>query len=253
MIATTLPAAEGVIDFGNLQEINGGLSVRDCPGLTSLIGSQIGRITGELTLINVTRLALLGFPRLTEVDFLTLNEVPDIGGLDFSAEGKDATGLTVTETVIIIDTLLPSLGPLNLRNVSTLAMWNNTAMETISLPLQVVREKINIKSEGKVEFPLLPIANNITLRDVSSVSLPALTSVSDFLASGNITRYATSLQRKDVSSPFYFSAWTCPKSQTQRISKSNPQTPHSTAQSSMEHITKHSSQGPTNVWERIKC
>jgi hypothetical protein len=187
VIATTLPASDSYINLGAIQEIDGSLSARGVQSLINLNASQLGRITGDFNMVSLPNLKALSFPKLLSTGYFTLNYLPNLPGIDFSADTVTGSGLSA-DTVIIFDTGFVTLAALNLRNITALHMRNNSFLPSIALPLEIVRQKININHNGALDLRLLRSTENITIVDISTFDLSNLASVTDLSVTGRVSR-----------------------------------------------------------------
>ncbi|KAL8821197.1 MAG: hypothetical protein Q9223_000712 [Gallowayella weberi] len=170
------------IEVTNVRKITGNLSVIDAAQLSSLSFDSLQSI-GGFTLRRLTDLSTLSIPQLTQVsqlDFLTL---PALQNLDFGG-----TGLTKADTVFISDTGLSTLmGINNLQQVETFNINNNGGLQNISLQVTSIGKSLAIEANDGYQsglttsFPMLQTATNMTFRNCSSISLPALVNVTENL------------------------------------------------------------------------
>jgi hypothetical protein len=135
---------------------------------------------------SLPNLNALAFRQLLHTAYFTLNDLPTVPRMDFSADTLVGSGLSA-DTVIIIDTQFTSL-PINLRNATALHMWNNTFLPSISLPLEVVGQKININHIGILDMPLLTSVDNMTLVGLEKFDLTNLETVKDLSIMGTASR-----------------------------------------------------------------
>jgi hypothetical protein len=183
VIATNLPASDATINFGGLQEIDGSLSARSVANLQNLNASQLLRINGDFSMTSLPNLNVLAFPQLLQTAYFTLNDLPAVPHLDFSADALDGSSGLSADTVIFFDNQFATL-PINLRNVTALHMRNNTLLSSISLPLEIVRQKININHIGTLDLRLLTSVDNMTLASLEKIDLTNLESVRDLSVTG---------------------------------------------------------------------
>jgi len=168
------PAAAGTLDISGPSTIQGDLSVANAGGLTSLTSSTIGQITGVFGLNNLTLLSTLRFDELTSVGSISWVGLAALDTFQMTATLSEA------KSVDIENTFLSSLDTLNLVTVASFTAANNNRLKTISTQLGNVTTALNIASNGNdlvCEFPNLIYAVNATFRNVSSVSLPSLSTV----------------------------------------------------------------------------
>lgn len=166
------------IDFGSLRGISGSLSVSEANDLTSISGASLQTIGDAFTLENVQILSTLNFPQLSEVGSIEWTGLPNLVGLSFT------TGLQEAGSLTIINTGLESLDGINLQNVDTFVVTNNNFLNEISMQVGSISDRIELAANGQevqAEFPNLEWAYNLTLANLSSISMPSLSSVNGSL------------------------------------------------------------------------
>lgn len=171
-------AASGTIDISGPQQITGDLIVENAGALTTLSSSSIGTIGGQFLLNNLTILSTLQFTDLVSVGSISWTALPALPQLTFTAVVKKAA------SVLITNTFLSTLDGINLDTVATLDINNNNRLKTFSTQVANITQLLNVASNGMdldVSFPNLIWAANMTLRNVSSVSLPSLATVNGSL------------------------------------------------------------------------
>ncbi|EPE36946.1 L [Glarea lozoyensis ATCC 20868] len=186
VIATTLPASDAVINFGALKEIKGSLSAQRVVSLETLNASQLLRIGGDFSMVSLPNLNTLAFRQLLQTEYFTLVDIPFVPRIDFSADTLSGSGLTAS-TVIIMDTGLTTLASLNLRTVDAVHIRNNSYLSSIALPLQVVRQKVNINHIGALDLRLLRTTENMTLDGLTTFDLRSLENVTDLWVRGSVS------------------------------------------------------------------
>ncbi|KAF7858616.1 hypothetical protein EAF04_009216 [Stromatinia cepivora] len=172
------PSAAGTIQLDGPEEINGNLIVENNGAITSLSSTSISTITGTFSLNNLTLLSTLQFNDLDTVDKIFWAALPALSALTFPSSVSTAS------SVIITNTFLNTLDGINLNTVDTLDINNNNRLRTFSTQVGNVTTLLNIDSNGRnldVSLPNLVWAANITLRNVSSVSIPSLAVVNGSL------------------------------------------------------------------------
>lgn len=171
-------AASGVISIDGPQQITGDLTCENAGGLTSLGSTSIGSIGGTFTLNNLTLLSTLSMSDLTSVKTIAWTALPALSSLTFPATVSSATSVTISNT------FLSTLDGINLGTVATLQIDNNNRLKTFSTQVANITSAVNINSNGnslEVSFPNLIWAANMTLRNVSSISIPSLATINGSL------------------------------------------------------------------------
>lgn len=165
-----------------VRRITGNLTVTGAIYLASLSFGSLQTI-GGFELGGLTVLSELSMPQLTEVDQLNFTALAALQTLDFGG-----TGLTKASSVLITNTGLTTLtGINNLQQVDTFNVNNNQALQNISLQVTSITNSLDIEANDGYQsglttsFPMLETATNMTFRNCSSISLPALANVTEDL------------------------------------------------------------------------
>jgi hypothetical protein len=156
--------------------------------MTQLSGKDLNSIGGAMTLTHLTILSTLSFPSLTSVKSIEWTDLPALQQLTFTQ------GVTTAQDVVISDTQLNSLDGINLRTVANMDINNNLYLTLISTQITNVTQSLSIDANAqslKVNFPNLVFAFNMTLRNISSISIPSLASINSTL--GFYGDYVTSV------------------------------------------------------------
>ncbi|AET41246.1 uncharacterized protein Ecym_7423 [Eremothecium cymbalariae DBVPG len=166
------------MSLANVQEIDGSLTVNNATKLVSFSADSLQSISKSLNLRGLTVLEKASFGSLeevSEIDFTTLPAVSNI-----------ITKLKSADKLIISDTNLESIdGFESLQSIQILNINNNKALATIRSQLKSVSNALDVSFNGRqsnVTFDNLQWANNITMRDVNSVSLKSLEKVNSSMS-----------------------------------------------------------------------
>lgn len=171
-----------MLELPNLQQIKGDFIATSASELVSIDMDKLRSIGGEFRLQELTSLTTLKCPSLTRVGDITWITLPKLIALNFDAQ------VTEAKNVRISDTQLNSLQGINLRTAVRFNIDNNKYLKTVSVGLTNVSEALSLEFNSKqiqVAFPNLVWANNITLIDANSVSLPSLKHVNGSMNFGN--------------------------------------------------------------------
>lgn len=196
------PGASGVISLDGPDSIDGDLIAKSAGNLISFGSTTIGRITGSYTMFNLTLLSTLSFSKLTEVGEISWTALPALSGLSFTQDVKKAS------KVVITNTFLSTLSGINLNTVGTLDINNNYRLKEFSTQVGNITQLLNIDTNNKdlaVSFPNLIWAANMTVRNVSSVSIPSLSKVNGSL--GFYGNYFESVSAPNLTSIGASLAW----------------------------------------------
>jgi hypothetical protein len=146
--------------------------------MTGLSGKDLNSIGGTMTLTSLTILSTLSFPSLTSVKSIQWAHLTGLQQLTFTQ------GISEADDILITDTQLNSLDGINLETVQSMDINNNPYLHLISTQVTNVTQSLTIDANAqdlKVEFPNLIFAFNMTLRNISSISIPSLASVNTTL------------------------------------------------------------------------
>jgi hypothetical protein len=188
-------SASGVISIDGPQQIKGDLICQNAGGLTSLGSTSLGTITGAFTLTNLTLLSTLAMSDLQTVGSIVWTALPALSQLTFPATVTKANSITISNT------FLSTLDGINIDTVQTLQIDNNNRLKTFSTQIANITSAVNINANGNsldVSFPNLIWAANMTLRNVSTVSIPSLATVNGTL--GFYGNYMTSIAAPNLTS-----------------------------------------------------
>ncbi|SCU93563.1 LAFA_0F17062g1_1 [Lachancea sp. 'fantastica'] len=163
----------GSAALANVQEIDGSLSVFNATKLQSFSADKLSKISGSLEMKYLTLLESASFGALQEVNSIEFVTLPAISSV--------ATNLKTVDQLLVSDTNLESIdGFNNLEKVSVFNVNNNRGLSKINSQLQSVSDALQVSYNGQdanVKFDSLLWANNITVSNVSSISLGKLQSV----------------------------------------------------------------------------
>ncbi|KAF2731417.1 hypothetical protein EJ04DRAFT_418270, partial [Polyplosphaeria fusca] len=162
------------LDLDGIQEISGKLEARNVSSIRTLSSPTLQKILGDFTLGWLDSLANIEFKKLDTVGRMRFDTLPKLQSV-----GLDA-GVDVA-SVDIVSTGIESL-ELNVKVADDIYVADNQKMNNISLGLNNIGNSLTIEAnnpEVAVDFPSLSWANNITLRNVSDISMPRINFVND--------------------------------------------------------------------------
>ncbi|KAI0462222.1 hypothetical protein LJB42_004310 [Komagataella kurtzmanii] len=174
----------GSAAIANVKAIYGSLIVKNATSLVSLTADSLTTITEQLALSELTILDTLSFAQLTSVGSIYFVTLPALEETGFH------TGVSDTESVYISDTALTNLDGIVATDVDVFNVNNNFNLDTVDSHLETVSSALEVSfnsDDVEVSFDNLLWANNITFRNVASVSLNNLTTVNaslGFIESG---------------------------------------------------------------------
>lgn len=155
------------------------LIANNVTGMGSLSAPDLEEIGRNFQLNQLTILSTLSFPKLAKVMKIDWVALPALQGLTFSN-----TGVQEVQELNIDNTELASLDGINLQVADTIYIGNNRFLQSVNMQLGNVTESLTFSNNGAdlvAEFPNLLWAFNITIRNLTSVSVPSLASVNGSL------------------------------------------------------------------------
>jgi len=126
----------------------------------------------------LTILSNIQWDSISTVDTISCISMPGVTTLNF------AKGISKASSVTIRNTYFTNLVGITLTTVDTLDIDNNVRLSNFSSPLVNITTGISIFANGQqleVDLPELVTAGNMTFRNVSTLSLPSLHTVSGSL------------------------------------------------------------------------
>ena len=170
------------LSVDNVQKIVGNVTINDAVSLESLSFGALRSLSG-LQLGNLTVLSSLSMPDIQSIGQINLTGIPALQQFSF---GND--GVSQTSSILITNTGLTSLEGLDqLETVDSFNVNNNPGLQNITLGVTSIKNAINIAANDGFQsglttaFPQLQTAMNMTFRNCSSVSLPQLANVTQYL------------------------------------------------------------------------
>ena len=176
---TIQSTAAGTIALNGIQQITGDLTCQNAGQLTELQADQLGTIGGRFYLNNLTILSTLFFSSLNSVNEIYWVGLPALQGLNFPQ------GVSEAQNVLISNTQLNTLAGIELNTVGNIDIDNNPYLQTVNVnEISTITGSLNIAANFKmleITFDNLQSANNMTFRNVSSVTMPSLSQVNGSL------------------------------------------------------------------------
>ncbi|PSR97650.1 hypothetical protein BD289DRAFT_458855 [Coniella lustricola] len=161
------------VDLGSVESIQGSLTAQSLSLITFTAGS-LNSIRDDFTLTNLTALSSLSFAALETVGTINWQTLPALSSLSFTAGVKTATSVTIS------DTHLGSLDGLALESVGLLDLNNNNRLTEINMDLANLSTNLILNANGEnlaVTLDSLVWASNLTISNVTTISMPALSVV----------------------------------------------------------------------------
>ncbi|SCV02883.1 LANO_0G00826g1_1 [Lachancea nothofagi CBS 11611] len=168
-----------VIDLGGLQSINGDFIIENLPDVVRIQGHNLASIGGTFKVDSLTSLTSIYFPVLHHFDAIEWKVVPTLTSLSLAPNISHAKRITISDTSLVGIDVLENVEDLEIFNIN-----NNRYLEYVKASLKQVHEQLSISSNSRdlqIDFPSLLWANNLTVRDVASVTFPSLQYVNQSL------------------------------------------------------------------------
>lgn len=175
-IATDL---SGPIAINGPEVIVGSLRANNSQ-LSAISSTTLREINSTLYLRNLTQLQNVSFPQLTRVTEMIL--------ANLTAEGLDVSfdaGIQQATNVTVLDTTLRDLTGFNIKVAEIVGFVDNHQLTSLSIPVSNLASALVILGNNpalNVSLPNLQWSSNITIWNVSAVSMPLLNYVQGPLA-----------------------------------------------------------------------
>lgn len=170
----------GAIDLSLVEKLEADLTFFNSSSATSINFNQLKTISGSLKVDALTQLHDIDFSSLSEAEKLSLISLPSLAVLNLN------TGLSSAGEIHVSDTAISSLqGLTNFKSVKVLDINNNKNITLIDLAnLQSASEGLTLSfnsDDTTLKLDNLQWSSNLTIEDVSDVSLGNLTTVNGSL------------------------------------------------------------------------
>ncbi|KAL4873139.1 hypothetical protein BDV12DRAFT_160446 [Aspergillus spectabilis] len=163
----------GTVTINGVERIKGALTSNGASNISSLLAPNLETIDDSFHLDGLTGLTSLDFAQLTKVGNIDFTALPLLQNLGFTQ------GVTEAGSVSIVNTGLTSLSGITLNRVGSFIVTDNTQLETVDVnELKNATNLINFAGnyhELEISLPNLATGTNLTIRNVSTVSIPSLT------------------------------------------------------------------------------
>lgn len=180
--------ASGQISIDGVTRITGDLRAANATQLTGIGADSLQTIEGMFDLEILQIMSSLNMPYLSAVNRIRWVALPALQSLNF------ARGITQANSVYISNTGLTQLSGIELTAVGAMDINNNQFLKTINVNnLKNVTSQLAFSANGpnlEIAFPNLQSAANMTIRNVSSISMPSLSQVAGSM--GFYSNYFTS-------------------------------------------------------------
>jgi hypothetical protein len=163
----------GDLTLNGVQRIKGALTSSGAANVTTFNAPLLETIDKEFHFEGLVGVTSLQFPELKSVGSLNFEALPLLQTLGFTS------GVTKAGSVSIVNTGLTTLDGISLNSVGSFIITDNTQLETVDVNnLKNATNLINFAGnyhELEISLPNLAHGTNLTIRNVSSVSIPSLT------------------------------------------------------------------------------
>jgi hypothetical protein len=166
------------LDTGDIKTISGDLVISSASSLVRINTPKLTVVGGRFILNELTSLTSVHAPHLNTVSTIEWKVLPILSTVSFDS------GIKSVKSIIISDTSLIAFSGFDSEVLDTLNINNNRFLESITTSLKGIDEKLSISANARniaVSFPKLQYANNITIRDVSSLDVSNIVSVNKSL------------------------------------------------------------------------
>lgn len=167
--------ATGSIALDGVTRITGDLRSTNATQLTAISADRLTTIEGIFDLEELQIMSSLQMPYFAAVNRIRWIALPALQTLNF------AQGVSQANQIYISNTGLTDLKGIELTAVGSMDVNNNQYLKTINVnSLANVTSALAFSANGpnlEINFPNLEAAANLTFRNVSSISMPSLSSV----------------------------------------------------------------------------
>jgi len=164
--------ASGDISIEGPTSIAGDLVCNDNGAITTLSSSSLTSIGGSFSMRNVTALTTLTMSKLTSVQALDWQTLARLESLSFGSNG-----LQEAKSIRVSDTFLSTLNAISVTSPQTMEIDNNRRLTQWDSGLKTLSNELVITANGfglKVAFPDLIWIANMTISNVSEITVPSL-------------------------------------------------------------------------------
>ncbi|KAK6201264.1 uncharacterized protein RJT21DRAFT_113898 [Scheffersomyces amazonensis] len=165
----------------SVQEIDGNINIFNSSSIVTVSFNGLTSVNGTLAIQALTALNSIDFTSLQVVNELDLVSLPSLAGLTI------VEGIQKANSIQLSDTALSVLPFTTFNTVGVLNINNNKNISSINLPLETVTDTLLLSfnnDHAEIVLDDLIWASNLTIQDVSSVSLKNLTAVNGSLILG---------------------------------------------------------------------
>lgn len=166
------------VSLTGVQYVYGSILIQNDDVLTSFTADSISVVEGSIDIQACTALDTLSFAALATVGSINFVSIPELSTLTLT------TGISEINSLIISNTGLEKLDGFQVSSLDTFNLNNNKDLTSITANLETVNTALEVSynsDDVEVTFDNLVWANNITFRDVGSISMSSLQTVNSTL------------------------------------------------------------------------
>lgn len=163
-----------IVDTGTIETIGGDIRISNATTVVRINLSKLAVISGSFQLNVLTSLTSINAPYLNTLGVIDWRILPILSTVNFETDLRDIKSITIS------DTSMTGFSGFDVENLETLNVNNNRFMESISSNIKGIGRKLAVSANARnavVSFPNLAYANNITIRDVSSLNIQSIEAV----------------------------------------------------------------------------
>lgn len=167
-----------IIDLGSVRSISGDFIISNASNLVRVNLPKMNSINSVFGLDRLTSLTSVLAPNLSNVGVINWKVLPILSTVGFDSGIKSIKSITISDTSLI------GFSGFDIEYLDVLNINNNRFLESISTNLKGIKQQLSVSANAKnilVSLPQLEWANNITVRDVSSLNLSNINSVNESL------------------------------------------------------------------------
>ncbi|EDO18955.1 hypothetical protein Kpol_2002p25 [Vanderwaltozyma polyspora DSM 70294] len=160
------------VNLGSIEKITGDLLIEDSPEIVRIIAPALKEVGGTFSLHSLTSLVLLDVGIMTKVKAIDWKVVPILNTVSLNDNIENLESIVISDTSLSEIEGFDKIYELEIFNIN-----NNRFLEIIRTNLKQVKTQFTIHANAKemqLEMPELEFAENITVRDTSSVYFPKL-------------------------------------------------------------------------------
>ncbi|KAG0668306.1 hypothetical protein C6P45_004814 [Maudiozyma exigua] len=161
-----------MVDLGGIQNIYGNFIIENSNNIINIKAESLMTISHNFVLKSLTSLVDINTPLLRNVNSIDWEILPILGTIDLHND------ILINQDIIISDTSLANIDQISkVKVIDIFNINNNRFLETIKSNINTVNTQFTIHANARdveLKMPYLKSAQNLTIRDTSSIYLPNL-------------------------------------------------------------------------------